>query len=98
MTEPAKKPPLRLQREQVKALRELHHAFCTDLPNPARSGDYHTEKGDGFVDRPLPLPPGTYRVHGSQWLLVVDRGSLVRAFLASPDNEFDRRLRRRRPA
>jgi hypothetical protein len=37
MTEPAKKPPLRLQREQVKALRELHHAFCTDLPNPART-------------------------------------------------------------
>jgi hypothetical protein len=77
-----------LQAAQCKALRAFNLRFCNELPNAARAGDYDAVRGDGFADKTLPLPSGAYRVHGSQWVLVVRDGRFTRAITARPENKF----------
>lgn len=71
------------------ALRDLTARFAGNIPAKALKGSpYQPEPGDGVSDAVLDLPDGTYRVSGSDWLVMVEDGAAVQFERANAVNKF----------
>lgn len=73
-----------LDPKAATALRGLLARFTGNVPQAARGGAYEPKPGDGLGDDDLDVPNGTYRVHGSDWLITIAKKRFTLAARAMP--------------
>jgi hypothetical protein len=78
------------KRDNINAtMRELFRDFAGRLPEGvAGARTYTPAPGDRFADRRLRVPDGTYRVTGSDWLIVIKGETFLGAELATRENDW----------
>lgn len=72
----------------AKIVHGLNNAFCADIPQEGRAGNFVPEEDGAFSAEEYDVPDGTYRVAGSDWYFVIKGKKLAQAARASAENKW----------